>query len=61
VRGADAFSGLDHRRFLRADRRTDITHPNAEGHERIARSLVGPVASRVWPDFDSMHAGSVVP
>jgi len=38
-RVVDAFAGEDHRRFLKPSDPHDITHPNAEGHERIARRL----------------------
>jgi GDSL-like lipase/acylhydrolase family protein len=48
-RVVDAFRGLDHHRFLKPDRPSDITHPNADGHARIARGLAGPIAARLWP------------
>jgi lysophospholipase L1-like esterase len=46
-RMVDAFAGLDYRRFLKADAKNDITHPNAMGHERIARRLAESIAPRL--------------
>jgi len=43
-RMVDAFAGLDYRRFLKQDAPGDITHPNADGHARIARTLSGLIA-----------------
>jgi hypothetical protein len=37
-------AGLDYRRFLKQDAPGDITHPNADGHARIARTLSGLIA-----------------
>jgi len=38
-RVVDAFAGEDHHRFAKPSDPHDITHPNAEGHDRIARRL----------------------
>ncbi|MRG95006.1 SGNH/GDSL hydrolase family protein [Polyangium spumosum] len=38
-RVVDAFQGEDHRAFLKPQDALDITHPNAEGHDRMARRL----------------------
>ncbi|TKC95223.1 SGNH/GDSL hydrolase family protein [Polyangium fumosum] len=38
-RVVDAFRGEDHRAFLKPKDALDITHPNAEGHDRMARRL----------------------
>jgi lysophospholipase L1-like esterase len=32
---------------LKADARNDVTHPNADGHERIARKLAELIAPRL--------------
>jgi hypothetical protein len=47
IRLVDGFRGEDHRRFLKPG---DPTHPNAEGHERIASLLAAFTASRLWPE-----------
>lgn len=46
LRLVDGFRGEDYRRYLKPG---DPTHPNAEGHERIARQLAGFTAPRLWP------------
>ncbi|MDI1476268.1 SGNH/GDSL hydrolase family protein [Polyangium sp. y55x31] len=38
-RVVDAFQGEDHRAFLKPQDALDITHPNAQGHDRMARRL----------------------
>jgi hypothetical protein len=38
-RVVDAFQGEDHRAFLKPQDPHDITHPNAQGHDRMARRI----------------------
>ena len=49
VRIVDAFRGLDPAAFLKADARGDITHPNGDGHARIAGRLAEAAAPLLWP------------
>ncbi|HVK68757.1 MAG TPA: SGNH/GDSL hydrolase family protein [Polyangium sp.] len=46
-RVVDAFQGEDHRTFLKPQDALDITHPNAAGHDRMARRLADLVAPLV--------------
>ena len=48
VRVADAFSGLEPAKFLKPDAKSDVTHPNADGHARIAIRLSEVVAPLLW-------------
>lgn len=47
-RVVDAFRGEDHRSFLKPHDPLDITHPNAEGHDRMARRLAELAAPLVF-------------
>ena len=49
VRVVDAFQGLSAETFLKPQDKNDITHPNADGHARIARVLAETVAPMLWP------------
>ncbi len=49
TRVVDAFRGEPFERYLKPGERFDVTHPNAEGHERIARHLADAVARLLWP------------
>jgi lysophospholipase L1-like esterase/energy-converting hydrogenase Eha subunit F len=48
TRLVDAFRGEPHERYLKAGEAYDVTHPNAEGHERIASRLASVIAPMLW-------------
>ena len=45
----DVFAGLSAETFEKPGDRNDITHPNANGHERIARRLAEVAAPLLRP------------
>lgn len=49
TRVVDAFRGEPFERYLKPGERFDVTHPNADGHERMARHLAAAVAPLLWP------------
>ena len=49
VRVVDGFAGEDFEAYLKPEERSDLTHPNASGHQRIAEQLAPAIAARLWP------------
>jgi hypothetical protein len=49
TRVVDSFRGEPFERYLKPGERFDVTHPNADGHERIAQHLARALAPLLWP------------
>jgi lysophospholipase L1-like esterase len=61
VRVVDAFAGLKPEAFEKPGARVDITHPNADGHERIARRIGERVAPMLWPESATANVPGAPP
>lgn len=55
TRVVDAFHGEPWERYLKPGDRFDVTHPNGDGHERIARHLAGVIAQLLWPAGEALR------